>query len=854
MKSMCRFILNLLCFFFWAFVYVLAFMLEDNDGINWLCYIVGFIGFIYILIFLYKIFFSPIKRDLLLMSGRFLKSVVYFVLFVPFVISSFSLICDNFCGCVESSYDKTSSLLIGDEGKISETNGKSHVFWPIFYHFVDPGNQHMSVGKVGRGLAALIAILGIILLNGLLISTLINWFDNRKSLWVNGEIVYGGLAFAFCKKYAVVIGVDDNAPTIIRNLLDGKGECKNLDYVIVLTNLDVVSVRSQIYSYLPNYLQEKVIIYRGQLDALEQISKLRLKKAKEIYVLGEKQIEDEARSFHDIQNIKIVHNIASYLTDKCVERRVICRVLFEYQSTFSVFQFSDLPSKITDHLVFIPFNNYENWAQCVLVKGSYSENITKVLPMQRRLDFQNTRLNNILYSAVNSLSGLMKKNNIEPRTFNYIPLDGVNGISPESDRYVHFVVVGMSKMGIAMALQAAQIAHYPNFKPQNGLRTRITFIDSNADSEKDFFIGRFQNMFNLSRYRYLDLSNFSDLNIEWVDPVALSDSKYYDICEVKNRESGEIRHDNFIDIEWEFIKGNLEKESVKCYLRSIAKEAKENKKNLTIAICRPLAHEAIAAALYMPDEVYQSVQQIWVYQREASDMVANLIDKNNAIKYYNKIQPFGMSDADFTMDKENYYRAQLSNYVYCKISDDSLKNQRINVNIAEIGNASDKDAMEPVRNEWKKLNMAMRWSNKYLANSFETKLRCLGYSVVEMKDYYDAVCATIKKYEAVMAECEHNRWNLQQLLIGFRAYTNEELKSYISINGVDEVKRRDAFKKDKKNGVEKAHLNICSFEKLKEVDSGVMCYDKVFNATIPDILKLTEKARLEPILNKKSKK
>lgn len=848
---MCRFILNLLCFFFWAFVYVLAFMLEDNDVINKLCYIVGFIGFIYILIFLYKIFFSPIKRDLLLMSGRFLKSVVYFVLFVPFVISSFSLICDNFCGCVESSYDKTSSLLIGDEGKISETNGKSHVFWPIFYHFVDPGNQHMSVGKVGRGLAALIAILGIILLNGLLISTLINWFDNRKLLWVNGEIVYGGLAFAFCKKYAVVIGVDDNAPTIIRNLLDGKGECKNLDYVIVLTNLDVVSVRSQIYSYLPNYLQEKVIIYRGQLDALEQISKLRLKKAKEIYVLGEKQIEDEARSFHDIQNIKIVHNIASYLTDKCVERKIVCRVLFEYQTTFSVFQFSDLPSKITDHLVFIPFNNYENWAQCVLVKGSYSENITKVLPMQRRLDFQNTRLNNILYSAVNSLSGLMKKNNIEQRTFNYIPLDGVDGISSESDRYVHFVVVGMSKMGVAMALQAAQIAHYPNFKPQNGLRTRITFIDSNADSEKDFFIGRFQNMFNLTRHRYLDLSNGENvLDKVWTDPIEVNNNHHL-ISTFGDKTL------NFIDLEWEFVKGNLEKESVKCYLRSIAKEAKENKKNLTIAICRPLAHEAIAAALYMPDEVYQSVQQIWVYQREASDMVANLIDKNNAIKYYNKIQPFGMLDADFTTDKECYYRAQLANYVYDLIFDKTIENEKIGMVIDNIGDASDKCKMSVARAKWKKLNMFDRWSNKYLANSFETKLRSLGHTIFKMDFNLDVVSASIENNKEVMAECEHNRWNVQQLLMGFRAYTNEELENYLKIIYDDKDKEkseRKAYKDRKKKGEGKAHLDICSYDKLKEIDKGVDVYDKILNTAVPYILKLTEKARLEPILNKKSKK
>ena len=162
--------------------------------------------------------------------------------------------------------------------------------------------------------------------------------------------------------------------------------------------------------------------------------------------------------------------------------------------------------------------------------------------------------------------------------------------------------------------------------------------------------------------------------------------------------------------------------------------------------------------------------------------------------------------------------------------------------------------MELVRNEWKKLNMANRWSNKYLANSFETKLRCLGYFAVAMNDYYDAVCVTIKKYQKAMAECDHNRWNLQQLLMGFRAYTNEELESYFSISGVDKLKRRDLFKKEKKEGVEKAHLNICSFEKLKEIDSEVMVYDEVFNAAIPDILRLTEKARLESMPNKKHKK
>ena len=192
---------------------------------------------------------------------------------MPYVISMFSICRDKVCKCENDPLHSTSGLLFpGDDDRADATNASDHVFWWVYYHFVDPGNQHIAVEKFGRNLAALIALLGVFLLNGLLISTLIGWFDSRKEKWTNGDICYGRFAF-WSKKYAVVIGVDDNAPTIIRNLLEGKGECKNLDYVIVLTNSDVASVRSQIYSYLPNYLQEKVIIYRGQLDALEQISK-----------------------------------------------------------------------------------------------------------------------------------------------------------------------------------------------------------------------------------------------------------------------------------------------------------------------------------------------------------------------------------------------------------------------------------------------------------------------------------------------------------------------------------------------------------------------------------------------------
>ena len=167
-----------------------------------------------------------------------------------------------------------------------------------------------------------------------------------------------------------------------------------------------------------------------------------------------------------------------------------------------------------------------------------------------------------------------------------------------------------------------------------------------------------------------------------------------------------------------------------------------------------------------------------------------------------------------------------------------MENEKINEVIDQIEDASDKCKMSKAREKWKKLTMEKRWSNKYLANSFETKLRSLGHTISNMELNIDVVSTSIQKNETEMAQCEHNRWNVQQLLMGVRAYRNEELKDYFTANDKKEYKD-----KMKQRGI-KAHLNICSFEKLKEIDEEAYGYDAVFNAAIPYILKVTEKARM----------
>lgn len=818
-------------------------------------YILGVIGVPYCIYHIFVFCCRPIKRDWILAKGNFLIKVVNFVLLIPFVVT----LSITLPGSLRDDKSFSPKNLVFEEKlyndkTVSDTEISQQVspslFWTVYYHFIDPGNQHMTTSESGRRDAALIAILGYILLNGLLISTLISWFDRRRDQWKNGEIRYRRLAF-YKKKVAVVIGANESAPFIIDKLLKNYGE-KVIDYVILLTNEDVGKVRDQISSYLNKYDEERVIIYNGQLDSIEEIYNLHIsEETTEIYVLGESSNDDVSQSYHDTQNMKCIHNIASYLTDRCVEKKIVCRVMFEYQTTYSVFQFSDLPNNIRQHLIFIPFNTYENWAQRVLVEGCYTETVKKVLPAQRRLDEKPIWTNHILHSLINGVQAMMPKNNEELRTIEYSPLDGT-GITPTSKEYVHLVVVGMSKMGVAMAIQAAQVAHYPNFTTSrkveaNGvirtpspLRTRITFIDEDAENEMNFFMGRYQNLFALSRHRYIDASG-KEGNIDepWVDAMTTNDCQY------------KMQGDNFIDIEWEFVKGNVQSPGVMQYLKRAAHESGcslENRSLLTIAICHPLAHEAIAAALYMPQEVYDNALQILVYQREASDIIYNLSNKEDMHKHkrYAKLRPFGMQYADFTMDKDTYYKSQLCNYVYKLIFNNKIDNKTIpdilyNMDLSN----KEEEHVKTAREEWKKLAIFDKWSNRYLSNSFRSKLRSIGGNYDDITAHYPIICSLFEKHKMEMAECEHNRWNVQQLLMGFRAYKDDELVEYkrLKDNAQSSSEAQASFKEFKnkmKTSPEKVHLNICSISTLHELDVDAEGYDEVFNASIPAILKCIE--------------
>ena len=165
-----------------------------------------------------------------------------------------------------------------------------------------------------------------------------------------------------------------------------------------------------------------------------------------------------------------------------------------------------------------------------------------------------------------------------------------------------------------------------------------------------------------------------------------------------------------MDVEIEFVKGELESENVRKYLSDISNGENEWVKNskLTVAICLTQTHQAIAASLYMPISIYEKAQQVWVYQPDAEDIILNLKNTKQADKRYKKLRAFGMVDRDYMSNRSLYLKSILVNAMY-DLSDGN-KFKGFDVKDIDMGI---KDKYKEIREMWKKLTIDKKFSNKY---------------------------------------------------------------------------------------------------------------------------------------------
>lgn len=535
--------------------------------------------------------------------------------------------------------------------------------------FMDPG----AIDKLQSStyvFGIIVAFAGIVLMTGMFISVLTNMLDVRVDRVRGGEICYD------LRGHVVIIGMDDMVPSLVDQICRSEKFCGA--YVLVQSTMESEEVRSRIHNVLDKEYESHVVIYRGKRNSKEDLQKLNVCKAKSVFIIGESGETD--RDSMNIEAMRIIVDICGAVGK---DEPLPVAVQFEYQTTFSAFQVTDLASQWRKHIDFSPFNFYESWAKKVFVSHCYTHD-------NERIDY---------------------------------PLLDRQPIMYDSEQTVHLIILGMSRMGVAMGTFAAHLLHFPNFCRDHSKKSRITFIDANADREMDFFRNRYRGLFEISSSIYCDCSG-SSLHEEILPPT------YF-----KGEDA------DFLDVEFEFIKGNAESTVIQDYLRNTAGDSS---KLTTIMVCLKEPSVNMIVGLSLPNEVYECGIPVFVRLKSSDALLTMLNQSGNGGKYskYSNLYPFGMLENCYDLDYDKMELAKWVNYSY-----------------------SSPSPTDTPTSLWRQLPMALQWSNLYNAYSKDFKLRSFGIDGGQSLSETD-----IER----LCMVEHNRWCVEKLLLGYRKPHKEE--------------------------------------------------------------------------------
>ena len=625
---------------------------------------------------------------------------------------------------------------------------------------------------------------GAFIFNGAIIGLITSSIERRVSSHKEGNIYY------LESGHYIIMGYDDMVPSIITYIFEKDKKA----YVLLLTSAETAGIKEKLDKSFSKDDMKRIIINFGHRVSTEYYKDIHLEKSEEIYIVGNRQ-----KAEHDAINVESVDSICRYLKGKDIKQKptkITC--VFKDLDTYAAFKTSEIFDQVKDlGMEFVPYNFHTGWAKQVFVKREYK-------------DFDNP----------------------DNPPYKY-PLVYGKGLKPGDNKYVHLVFVGTTNFAVAFAMEAANVLHFPN---ADKAKTRITFIDVNADKEKDEFITRNRHFFEIQSFYYQDLSRDS-----------ISDSRICISPTYFNKENGyeEGVDYDFLDVEFEFIKGDVFSKKVQDVISNWAGEHKNNKQCLSIFLALSDQRQNFVMGMNMPDEVYANEVPIFIRQDRSDNFVTNLRnadqrDNNNKFSYsvvkngmvntkerearYAHIYPFGMNETAFCADDHSLKRAKLINYLYETANYDTYKFQ----GILALDAVPEEKIWAEADIYWKKLSVALKWSNLYNAYTMRTKQRTLrAMRKLDIDDEsrdYD----TLSDYEVeIMAKVEHNRWNVEKLLMGYRKPHKDE----------DKYEYPEFANKLKKNKNLFIHHDIRPYDKLNAIKE----LDKEFSRYIPWTMKMTEK-------------
>lgn len=571
----------------------------------------------------------------------------------------------------------------------------------------------------------LLSMLSVVVFTSFAVTFICNFVNNRVDAYRNGTVRY------WFKGHLLFLGGGAMLPAMVKRA--GEDSLLRRRHIVIMTSDEVEDVRRAIGNVLTSTDRRmKITVLRGNLDDAKALKSVYARTAHRLYIIGDRP---EAEDYDSV-------NIACWneVRRQCSGRQgVPCFLLLEHVSSTRILlrREKEPAGEVLDTtIVWRP----EAVAQRVLVHQGPD----------------------IYYPSLDR-----------------------QGIGYDSLRTVHLVLYGMTNFAQAMAITAAQLCHFPNYVRDNSLRTKITFIAPDIQSQSARFRASLHHLFAMSHVSGLATSQGEELN------------------------------EDFLDVEWEFVEGTLEAEAVRTRLEEYYRANREGRTYLTLALCMNEAHDNIASALDLPDGYhdvvfkgnqvdYEATIPVFVYQPNSEEL---LRVAGEEVPIYANLIPVGSVRESYDPSiRSRIEEAKRINYIY-------------SCGPTYSGMPEDRAALDKL---WWMTSYSNRMSSIYSAMHTGIKLRSIGAGEVTDQSL------------RVMACVEHNRWNLEKLLAGYAPVSIEEretLKQYELAGATD---RRDALENELKK--RKARLEHFCIAPYAELLVGMQEYDEVIVKNLKGII------------------
>lgn len=352
---------------------------------------------------------------------------------------------------------------------------------------------------------------------------------------------------------------------------------------------------------------------------------------------------------------------------------------------------------------------------------------------------------------------------------------GTEGISPSSSDHVHVIIHYRSPMALFIARQVALVAHFPNFKEGDGKKcspkycTKITIL-YNRTILPDI-------LRELKKEEYL-------CHLPENCKCSFIDGNTGETVKLINQHS-------YIDIELELVAYENDE-----FGKDILEKETDNG-------LRPVVIDDNVLG-----KISKGTQKIDVRNARRVNMVYNVgADIDN-------LPPDDPNTA------ERYGKALLY-FCYQQPSEetkgkwDSLCPKKENDTTLAY-----------------QISLRNKLSNVFCSDCIPTRIKSVLDKPEDLQTKDEkGLLAIVKDNLQVLAQCEHARWNVEKLIIGFAPLTPEE-------RWEDEqlfTTSRKAYRKSLKN--KGHHIDLCSYQDLRRIDPGNMKYDCFLMLAISKILR-----------------